>query len=103
MDPVLKPSTGGIAVKLCPQCNNSPWPFFMVAFIAGLVAFLTWLILSFAGANTAQGLVGTGIAFLAVGSTLLHYVLSCMKRHCRHQRAHSAPGYHHDHGHGAAH
>jgi len=24
------------------------------------------------------------VFFLAVGATLLHYVISCMKRHCRH-------------------
>jgi hypothetical protein len=31
--------------------------------------------------------MATGAAvFLAVGGTLLHYVVSCLKRHCRHDQ-----------------
>lgn len=71
-------------MKLCPQCNGSPWPFVMVLFMASLLAFVTWLMLSFAGADPMQAAVGTAVAFVAVGATMLHYVLACMKRHCRH-------------------
>lgn len=83
-------------MNICPQCDNSPWPFVMVVFISAVVAFLTWLMFSFAGANTAQSTVGALLAFLAVGATLAHYVLACMKRHCRHDGRHVSG---HEHAH----
>lgn len=87
-------------MKLCPQCDNSPWPFVMVVFISGVITFLTWLTLGFAGANTAQAAIGALLAFLAVGTTLVHYVLACMKRHCRHNRRYTTSGHEHAHNHG---
>lgn len=71
-------------MKLCPQCNASPWPFAMVVFISTLAAFVTWLMLGFIGADLIQGIAGTSLAFVAVGGTMVHYVRACMKRHCRH-------------------
>jgi hypothetical protein len=84
-------------MKLCPQCNGSPWPFVMVLFMASLLAFVTWLMLTFAGADPLQASVGTALAFFAVGGTMLHYVLACMKRHCRHDghRLSGPHGHHH--------
>jgi hypothetical protein len=83
-------------MKLCPQCNGSPWPFVMVLFITSLLAFVTWLTLTFAGADPVQAAVGTAVAFVAVGATMLHYVLACMKRHCHHgENRVSAPHSHH--------
>ena len=71
-------------MKLCPKCVKSPLPFFMVFFIAGIGAYLTWLTLTYSQAAMTERIVGTVIVFAAVGGTVLHYVLSCMKRHCRH-------------------
>jgi hypothetical protein len=87
-------------MKLCPQCSNSPWPFGMALFITAIIAFLTWLMLSFAGASPTEDAIGTALVFVAVGATLVHYVLGCMRRHCRH-----GPGkadHDHDHQRGAA-
>ena len=85
-------------MKLCPTCNTSPWPFAVVLFISAVIAFLTWLMLGFAGADLVQSIAGTALAFVAVGATMLHYVLACMKRHCRHAPGRPAP---HRHHHGA--
>jgi hypothetical protein len=56
----------------------------MVFFIAGIGAYLTWLTLTYSQAGMTERILGTVIVFAAVGGTVLHYVLSCMKRHCRH-------------------
>lgn len=69
----------------------------MVLFISSIVAFLTWLMLGFVGADRISTLIGTVLAFVAVGGTMLHYVLTCMKRHCRHG-GRPAPRHHHHHG-----
>jgi hypothetical protein len=71
-------------MKLCPKCGRSPLAFFVVFFIAGVSAYLTWLTLTLSMAGVIERIVGTLVIFAAVGATLLHYVLSCMKRHCRH-------------------
>jgi hypothetical protein len=71
-------------MKLCPECSNSPWPFVMVFFLASVSAFVTWLTLSYSQLGTLGQIAGSAVAFMAVGGTLLHYVLSCMRRHCRH-------------------
>jgi hypothetical protein len=71
-------------MKLCPKCNHSPWPFVMVLAIAGVIAFITWLILGLSVRDQLPRLAAAGLVFLAVGGTLLHYVLTCLKRHCRH-------------------
>lgn len=71
-------------MKLCPKCESSPLPFMMVFIIASLSAFVTWLTLAYSQAGPIECIGGSALAFLAVGATLLHYVLTCMKRHCRH-------------------
>ncbi|MCG6941720.1 MAG: hypothetical protein LJE69_10775 [Thiohalocapsa sp.] len=72
-------------MKLCPECNSSPLPFIMIGVIACVIGFITWLTLGLsdweAGPRLAAG-VGAGAA---VGLTLWHYVISCMRRHCRHR------------------
>jgi hypothetical protein len=85
-------------MKLCPQCNGSPLPFVMVLFMASLLAFVTWLMLTFAGADPLQAAVGTAVAFVAVGATMLHYVLACMKRHCPHGGNRVSGPHSHHHG-----
>jgi hypothetical protein len=71
-------------MKLCPECRSVWWPFGVVVFISSVVAFLTWLMLSLSSVEGVIRLVGSGAVFVAVASTLAHYVVSCMKRHCRH-------------------
>jgi CDP-diglyceride synthetase len=60
------------------------WPFGVVVFISSVVAFLTWLMLSLSSVEGVIRLVGSAAVFVGVASTLAHYVVSCMKRHCRH-------------------
>jgi hypothetical protein len=81
-------------MKLCPKCSSTPWPFLLVIFIAVVSAFLTWLTLSYSGVGTVGVIAGSGGVFVAVLATLLHYVISCLKRHCRHGNESG-----HDHGH----
>jgi uncharacterized membrane protein YuzA (DUF378 family) len=84
-------------MKLCPKCKSSPWPFAMVLFISALVAFLTWVMLGFVEVDPIAAMVGTIVVFFAVGGTMVHYVLACMKRHCRHGTE-RAGNHHHHHG-----
>ena len=58
----------------------------MVAFISAVVTFLTWLMLSLSGLERVSRLLASAAVFVAVGSTLTHYVVGCMKRHCHHDR-----------------
>jgi hypothetical protein len=83
-------------MKLCPECRSLGWQFVVVLFISIVVAFLTWLMLSLSSREVVVRLVGSGVVFVGVASTLAHYVVSCMKRHCRHG---SAPLHHHQPAH----
>jgi len=58
----------------------------MVLFLAGVGSFITWLTLTYSQVEAIERLGGTLFAFVAIGGTLTHYVLSCMRRHCRHGR-----------------
>jgi hypothetical protein len=82
-------------MKLCTECNTSPLPFAMVALIAASIGFLTWLTLGLSETEPMFRIGASAIAALAIGGTLLHYVISCMRRHCEHQqrfsRAHPSP------------
>lgn len=73
-------------MNLCLECSRSRWPFAMIFAITSVIAFLTWLILglSMVGAVGRAGVAA--LVFLGVGATLLHYVLSCLRRHCRHDQ-----------------
>lgn len=71
-------------MRLCPRCSRSPWPFVMIVAIAAMTAFLTWLTLSLTPAGPLPRLGATALAFFAAGGTLLGFVLSCLRRHCRH-------------------
>ena len=72
-------------MKLCPKCNHSPLPFLMAFVIATVSAFVTWLTLGLSGLTTVPRAGITALAFAVVGATLVHYILSCLRRHCRHQ------------------
>lgn len=71
-------------MKLCSECRRTPWPFLMVFFVSSVSAFLTWLTLSYSQFGEVERLAGSVGVFLAVGGTLLHYVMACMRRHCHH-------------------
>ncbi len=75
-------------MKLCSECRKTPWHLAFAFFISGITAFLTWLMLSFSGFSETEQLIGSAMIFLAAAATLSHYVLSCMKRHCRHDEHH---------------
>ncbi|WP_089724084.1 hypothetical protein [Candidatus Thiosymbion oneisti] len=75
------------STKLCRKCSSPALPFFVVFFVAGVSAYLTWLTLTYSGVGKIELIAGSVGVFLAVGATLLHYVVSCMKRHCRHDQA----------------
>jgi len=68
-------------MKRCFGSSYSPWPFVMVLFIASVLAFVTWLTLSLAGLGRFEQIAGSSFVFLAVGGTMLHYVIACMRRH----------------------
>jgi hypothetical protein len=57
--------------------------------------FLTWLMLSLSSVEGVIRLVSSAAVFVGVASTLAHYVVSCMKRHCRHgtQPLHHRPAH----------
>lgn len=84
-------------MKLCPKCSSSPWPFVMVVLLAGIITFLTWLMLSFAQVKPITQLLGSVAVFAGVGVTLTHYVVTCLRRHCpqRHQCQASPPDINH--------
>jgi disulfide bond formation protein DsbB len=83
-------------MKLCPECSSVRWPFGVAVFISGVVAFLTWLMFSLSSVEGVIRLVGSAAVFVGVASTLAHYVVSCMKRHCRHG---TEPLHHHQPAH----
>ena len=60
----------------------------MAFFITLIVAFITWLVLGLSQIEALPRLAIAAVIFLAVGGTLLHYILTCLRRHCRHGHAH---------------
>lgn len=79
-------------MKLCSQCRKTPWPFLFALFISGFTAFLTWMMLLLSQFGATERVIVTAVVFLAAAATLIHYMLSCMKRHCRHGHHHTANG-----------
>jgi hypothetical protein len=72
-------------MRFCPKCGKSPLPLFMALFIAGVSAYMTWLTLTYSQAGTNVRILGTVVVFVAVGGTVMHYMISCLRRHCRHR------------------
>jgi hypothetical protein len=65
----------------------------MVLLISSVLAFITWLVLGLSQIEPTLRLAAGAAVFLAVGGTLLHYVIGCLKRHCRHDNTHQpTPG-----------
>jgi hypothetical protein len=65
----------------------------MALFVASVCTYITWLTLTYSQFGTIERLAGSLLVFLIVGGTLVHYVLSCVRRHCRHEKpsGHSHP------------
>lgn len=74
-------------MKLCPKCSQSRWPFVVALGMAAFIAAMTWLMLGLAAMDAWQRALIAVTVFLGVGITLVHYVLSCLRRHCRHGHA----------------
>lgn len=72
-------------MRLCSECRNTPWPFVLVTTIAVVVGFLTWLTMGLSEPEPMFRIGVTAAVFVAVEGTLVHYVISCIQRHCRHQ------------------
>jgi hypothetical protein len=72
-----------VKMKLCKTCFSSPWPFVLMTVIAAVTGFVTWLTLGLSQPEPALRIAMSAGAFLAVEATLVHYVISCMRRHCR--------------------
>lgn len=79
-------------MKLCSQCRKTPWPFMFALFIASVAGGLTWMMLTLSDLGTTEQIVIAAMVFLAAAATLVHYMLSCMRRHCRHGHHHPAGG-----------
>jgi len=73
-------------MKFCTECRRSPLPFVLALLIASIAGFMTWLTLGLSSYEPWLRIGGSVAVFLAVGGTLLHYVLSCIRRHCQHQQ-----------------
>ncbi|WPL18086.1 hypothetical protein Thiowin_03137 [Thiorhodovibrio winogradskyi] len=72
-------------MRLCPKCSNSPWPFAMVALLASIITFLTWLILSYTQTPELTRVISSAAVFVGVSFSLSQYVLICLRRHCPHR------------------
>ncbi|MBK1646534.1 hypothetical protein CKO25_18165 [Thiocapsa imhoffii] len=75
-------------MKLCPKCSRSPLPFVMILLISSVLAYITWLMLGLSQIAPMPRLAAGAAVFIGIGTTLLHYVISCLKRHCRHDHVH---------------
>lgn len=71
-------------MKLCANCKKTLWPYGIVFLVAGVAGYMTWLTLTLSAIGMAERAIASGGVFLAVGGTLLHYVISCMRKHCHH-------------------
>lgn len=81
-------------MKLCPNCDQPRWPFLVIFVITTVIAFTTWLVLGLTMMPQLPRAAVSGLVFLGVGATLVHYVISCLRRHCRHDHP---PGHSADH------
>ena len=88
--PITRARSEQAMMKLCPKCDHSPLPFLMTFVIAAVCGFVTWLTLGLTIADTLTRAAISAAAFVVVGATILHYVLSCMRRHCRHHDVHES-------------
>lgn len=71
-------------MKLCGECGKTPLPYVIVIVVSAFSAFLSWLTLPLLGVSSEARLWLTVAIFIAVGVLLLTYMVSCIRRHCRH-------------------
>lgn len=77
-------------MKWCGACRKKPWPYALALFIAGFIAFVTWLTLAAAGLRP-QAIMGWTLgAFLSATSVLFAYLTACIRRHCADDGQHLA-------------
>ncbi len=81
-------------MKLCKTCFASVWPFMLMTVIAGITGFVTWLTLGLSQPEPELRIAVGLIVFVAVEVTLIHYVVACMRRHCRHDLPRIERGHH---------
>ncbi len=71
-------------MQLCQNCSKTIWPFLFAFFIAGVATTLTWLMLSYTSFDATLRVLCTAGVFVLAAGTLVHYMLACMRRYCRH-------------------
>lgn len=71
-------------MKLCSKCITAVWPFALVTVISVVVGGVTWLTLGLSDIEPMVRIGAAGGVFIAVEGTLVHYVVNCMRRHCKH-------------------
>jgi formate-dependent nitrite reductase membrane component NrfD len=71
-------------MKLCAQCHNTVWPYLIALFIAGVTAFLTWIILGYSDFDAIERILIAAGIFLGTSVALAYYMMVCMQRHCHH-------------------
>lgn len=71
-------------MKFCSKCHFTFWPYLIAIFIAGVTAFLTWLILGYSDFDAIERIfIGIGM-FFTISISLSYYMMICMQRHCHH-------------------
>jgi hypothetical protein len=74
-------------VKLCGHCIKRPWPFLVVLFVTAVPTFLVWMTLRGKDLATEMVYSWTALTFAIVGSVMLTYVVTCLRRHCSHEHS----------------
>lgn len=67
-------------MSLCRRFSNRFIPYLLVPFLAGIIAFLSWITLSVAGASPAVVELTTLLVFLGLGGLMIIYIAHCQKR-----------------------
>lgn len=67
-------------MSLCSRFTNKYVPYLLVPFFAGIIAFLTWITLSVAGAAAPVVELSSILVFLAIGGLMSVYLVRCQSR-----------------------
>ncbi|QIK37086.1 hypothetical protein GWK36_02670 [Caldichromatium japonicum] len=73
-------------MSLCAKCSNPLWPFLLASIIAGVITYLTWLVLGLTPLSFGQRLSGALTTFVVSEAALFAYVIQCLQRHCQHDQ-----------------
>jgi len=82
-------------MNFCAKCHFTIWPYLIAVFIAGVTAFLTWVILGYSDFDVIERTLIIVATFLATGVSLSYYMMMCMQRHCHHNHKHHTNSHHH--------